>query len=116
MSQLNFRPEPNIARQQTEHWRLSEILDAFDELTDTRTGSAFQGTEKLIEPKDVVIEKTAKILRCGIDSMLEETFPNEGPIGPSGEIQFSRRSRQMEFMLEGALERFDPGSPRPDES
>src|SRR5690606_14510479 len=65
--------------------------------------------EHLLKEARIDAEEAAHVLAIGLDTARAQTFPNNGSIGPSGELDVVGGFREAEFHGKGALKCFDTG-------
>src|SRR5438093_7258597 len=97
MTQLDFRAEPNVPRQQAEHGRTRHLLKCGDQFDDPRTSLAIQLRQQVLQPENIRVEESLEVAAGGADSMRAEAFAHERRIRATREIQPFSRSRDFEL-------------------
>jgi len=104
-AQLDFRAQADVAREQTEHRRLRQREQVGDELPHTVTFAARALRDDVLQPENIAVEKTAKMLRPLVQVMDFEKLAHQAHIRAPGEFHLFQPVVQVEFRGEGFAKR-----------
>ena len=86
MAQLDFRPQPDIAGEQSRQRRFGQRFQIAKEFEDPRARFSPAVRENVIEPEHVTLEKAVEMFRSGWNVVVGEKLPHETHVGAPGEF------------------------------
>lgn len=97
LAQLDLGPKLDVAGEQAERGRFRQGLQLANQLEYAGTRMADTGSQNVIEPEDITIEKLSEMPGRLIQPMDAEKFAHQAYVRPSGKSHLFRAMMQVEF-------------------